>query len=199
MSEAGRYVDRVVSLPASLRRTPVLLVIGGLPATGKTTIARRLAARLHAAYVRIDSIETAIARAEGAAEQTNGWALPPGYEVGYAVAADQLRTGLDVVAESVNPLRVTREAWRQAGLGVGARVVEVETVCSDAVEHRRRAEGRVLDIPGLAKPTWWQITHREYDSWHRDRVVVDTAVVSVEDAVQELHSTAEIGVDGGSQ
>src|SRR5680860_1113444 len=99
-----------------LSRTPLLLVVGGLPATGKTTVARALAGALRAAYVRIDTIEAAIGRAEGRAQHTNGWELPPGYLVGYEVAADQLRNDLDVVAESVNPVRDSRDAWRDTGV-----------------------------------------------------------------------------------
>jgi predicted kinase len=38
----------------------MLIILGGLPATGKTTIARELARQLGAAHVRIDSIEQAI-------------------------------------------------------------------------------------------------------------------------------------------
>lgn len=164
--------------------TPTLVSVGGLPATGKTTVARALAAELGAAYLRIDTIESAIDRSEGDARHTNGWDCPPGYEVGYAVAADQLRVGLDVVAESVNALPETRDAWRATAARVGARLVEVEVVCSDPDEHRRRAEQRVLDIPGLIKPTWEQISNREYHPWDRDRVVVDTAGVGIDDAVR---------------
>lgn len=170
-------------------RQPVLICVGGLPATGKSTIARRLAADLGAAFVRMDSIETAIGRAEGRFEETNGWELPPGYLVGYEVAADQLRNGVDVVAESVNPIQVSRDAWRQRGLDAGARVVEVEVICSDATEHRRRAEERVLDIPGLAKPTWEQISNREYHSWERQRLVVDTAKLDVDESVHLIRRT----------
>jgi predicted kinase len=170
-------------------RQPVLICVGGLPATGKTTIARKVAAELGAAYVRIDTIEGAIGRAEGRFEETNGWELPPGYLVGYEVATDQLRNGVDVVAESVNPLRVSRDAWRDAGLTAGARVVEVEVVCSDATEHRRRAEDRALDIPGLAKPSWEQISNREYHSWERKRLVVDTAMLNVDESVQLVRET----------
>lgn len=161
---------------------PMLVSVGGLPATGKTTVARALASGLGAAYVRIDTIETAIDRAEGDARRTNGWDCPPGYEVGYDVAADQLRVGLDVVAESVNASAVTRDAWRATAERVGARLVEV--VCSDPDEHRRRAEQREIDIPGLTKPTWEQISNREYHPWDRDRVVIDTAGVAVDDAVR---------------
>ena len=34
----------------------MLIIFGGLPGTGKTTIARSLARKLSAAYVRIDSV-----------------------------------------------------------------------------------------------------------------------------------------------
>lgn len=169
-------------------RQPVLISVGGLPATGKTTVARTLAAELRAAYVRIDSIETAISRAQGQFMQTNGWDLPPGYLVGYDVAADQLHNGLDVVAESVNPLPASRDAWRATGTGAGARVIEVEVVCSDLSEHRRRAETRVLDVAGLTKPTWDQITRREYAIWERDRVVVDTAILDVDQSAQLIRA-----------
>ena len=159
-------------------------MVGGLPATGKTTIARVVAASLGAAYVRIDTIEAAISRSEGAFEATNAWELPPGYVVGYDLAAEQLRVGTQVVAESVNAFAATRGAWRDVGTRAGAKVVEVEIVCSDPDEHRRRAEGRVLDVPGLANPTWDAIVAREYESWTRDRLVVDTARLGAEEAVR---------------
>lgn len=168
----------------------MLVSIGGLPATGKSAVARVLAAELPAAYVRIDSIETAISRSEGQHEPTNGWELPPGYEVGYDIAADQLRLGLDVVAESVNPVRASRDAWRDVGLTAGAHVIEVEIVCSDVEEHRRRAEERVVDVAGLIKPTWEQIVNREYVPWERDRIVVDTALMNSEDSAQRIRVAA---------
>ncbi len=181
----------MTSIPSQPDRTPVLICIGGLPATGKTTIAQVLSAQLRAAYVRVDTIETAIDIAEGQFRQTNDWDAPPGYAVGYDVATDQLRNGLDVVAESVNPLRLTRDAWWDAGFRGDARVVDVEVVCSDRDEHRRRAEERVVDIEGLTKPTWEQILSREYEPWDRNRLVVDTAIVAVDEAVEQIRSAVD--------
>ena len=181
----------MMSSAEQLHRTPVLICIGGLPATGKTTVARALSLEFRAAYVRIDTIETAIDRAEGKFRQTNVWDAPPGYAVGYDVATDQLRNGLDVVAESVNPLQVSRDAWRDTASRAGARLVEVEVVCSDPEEHRRRAEERVLDIAGLTKPTWEQITNREYEPWKRNRVVVDTSILSPDESARQIRAAVE--------
>lgn len=163
----------------------MLVVIGGLPAVGKTTIARVLARQLGAAFVRIDSIEQAILRATSLAQLVG----PEGYIVGYALAGDQLGNGLSVVADSVNPLAVTRDAWRETGLSQGARVVEVEVICSDPVEHRRRAESRTIDIADLRLPTWQEIIEREYHPWDRTHLVLDTATTSVPDCVNTIYRT----------
>jgi predicted kinase len=40
-----------------MNQSPALIVFGGLPGTGKTTIARELTRRLGATYLRIDAIE----------------------------------------------------------------------------------------------------------------------------------------------
>jgi predicted kinase len=159
----------------------VLVIVGGLPATGKTTISRAVARELGAVHLRIDTIEQAIVRC-GFGQQPLG---PVGYDIGYALAADYLRQGLSVVAESVNPLEVTRAAWRAAAPD-GIRVVEVEIRCSDPVEHQRRAGGRTVDIPDLRLPTWQDIVQREYEPWVGEHIVLDTAGRSVPDCVAEL-------------
>ena len=159
---------------------PVLISIGGLPATGKTAIARLVASRRRAAYLRVDTVEAAIAKSEGVHEVSNAWESPPGYLVGGAVAADQLHVGLDVVVESVNAFDITRDGWRDVAQKQGARLLEVEIVCSDAGEHRRRAEQREIDIPGITFPTWEEIVDRDYRRWSRDHLTIDTAVVGAE-------------------
>ncbi|WP_329262583.1 AAA family ATPase [Streptomyces sp. NBC_01478] len=160
----------------------MLISIGGLPATGKTTLARLLAARTGAVHLRVDTIEQAIVRS-GVARHPVG---PVGYLVGYALAEEHLRQGLTVLAESVNPLTVTRDAWRDTAVRAGVPAVEIEIVCSDPDEHRRRVASRSVDIPDLPLPDWEQVVGREYEPWNRDRIVVDTAEQRPEDSLASL-------------
>ncbi|MHA6764201.1 hypothetical protein [Streptacidiphilus sp. PAMC 29251] len=63
---------------------------------------------------------------------------------------------------------------------------EVEVVCSDQAEHRRRATERTVDIPDLPLPSWEEIAARRYEAWDREHLVVDTAHRAVEPCVREI-------------
>lgn len=160
----------------------MLLVFAGLPGSGKTTLALRLSESLKAVYIRIDSIEHAIQRANGPAYEVGDL----GYRVGYAMARDNIRAGRTVVADAVNPVQESRDAWLAVANECGAKLVEIEVVCSDPTEHRRRVESRDADISGFVLPTWEAVTAREYHPWNRDRVVVDTAGRTVEQSLGKL-------------
>src|SRR5829696_5645269 len=121
---------------------PVLVVVGGLPATGKSTIAIALARRTSTPYLRVDRIEQAIV-AWSALSHPLG---PVGYAVAHALAREQLELGLNVIVECVNPTARTRVGTAKVA---GAELVEVEVICSDEDEHRRRAEVRRSDVEGL--------------------------------------------------
>ncbi len=160
----------------------MLIIFGGLPGTGKTTIARELARQIGAVHLRIDSIEQAILR--------SGIMPPPineaGYLAAYAIAEDNLRIGRTVIADSVNSLTVTRDAWLDVARSTRVSAVEVEIKCSDAGEHRGRIESRISDIAGLKLPTWQAVMSREYHPWERQHIVLDTAGRSVEQSVRDL-------------
>jgi predicted kinase len=160
----------------------MLIIFGGLPATGKTTIARELARQLRATYLRIDTIEQAMRDSAAMSQPIND----EGYCVAYVVAEDNLRLGRTVIADSVNPIQLSRDAWIGVAHRAYARAVEVEVVCSDPQLHRQRVETRSVDIRGLKLPTWEQVISREYEPWEREHIVIDTAGRSVADSIEEL-------------
>jgi predicted kinase len=167
----------------------VLIVFGGLPGTGKTTIARELTRRLAASYLRIDTIEQRLREAGLAVVGATG------YVIGNALAAENLLIGRTVIADCVNPVAASRNGWRDTADRCAARLIEIELICSDAAAHRRRVEGRSVDIAGHRQPNWDEVVNRRYDPWDRDHLVLDTAT----DGVDRLVDRAEayVGAAGG--
>ncbi len=144
----------------------------------------RIAQRIHAVYLRIDTIEQALRELCSVDVQGEG------YRFSYRIAADNLRLGMSVVADSCNPIELTRREWEQVALGAQAEYVNIEVTCSDAREHRLRVETRLSIVSGLRLPTWREVENREYHDWTVDRIVIDTAdrpeVECVADLLSEL-------------
>jgi predicted kinase len=160
----------------------MLIVFGGLPGTGKTTISRAIAKRHSATYLRIDAIEQAIRDAAVLA----GGIGSAGYVVANVLAESNLMSGQTVVADGANPVAESRKAWRAIALRAKARLVEVEIICSDQLEHRRRVEGRTSetsDIPGLVYPTWQAVSEHDYEPWEEPHLIVDTARLTPDEAI----------------
>jgi len=159
----------------------MLIVLSGLPGVGKTTLAREVATATGAMHLRIDSIEQALRNA--------GWNVEgEGYRVAYAVAEDNLRLGRTVVADCVNPWPLTRNEWQAVANRAGVRAVNVEIICSDVDEHRRRVESRSADIAGHRVPTWSEVVERDYRPWDGDHLVIDTAQSDVRRSVGTILS-----------
>ena len=155
----------------------MLVIFGGLPGTGKSTLALRLAREWRAVYLRIDTIEKAIVeREEGSSLDERG------YCVAYAVAEDNLRLGHTVIADSVNPVQITRSAWLNVAKRAGVQSVEIEVICSDRVEHRHRVETRSAIVP----VTWYEVVTRDFEPWLGEHTRIDTSGQTIDQSLAAL-------------
>lgn len=161
----------------------MLIVLSGLPGTGKRTIGKALAAKRSAAYIRVDEIEHALKLYPGFDKEIG----PAGYAVAFAISSSNLKLGNLVVADSVNPVPESRQGWRDMARAIdGVRYLEVEVICSDENEHRRRVEARAPGIDGFTLPTWSSVASHDYVPWTEPRLIVDTARLSALDAVSKI-------------
>lgn len=158
----------------------MLFIFSGLPGTGKSVLSRYLSEEIGAVYLRIDTIEQELKR--NGFQDIGG----TGYGIAYKIARDNLRSGLSVVGDSVNPLKITREAWRNVAIEEGCKFCELEIICSDKKEHKNRIESRSGDIERLRLPSWQDVLDRNYDTWTSDRIVIDTANKKENESKEEL-------------
>ncbi|MDO4703570.1 AAA family ATPase [Tannerella sp.] len=163
----------------------ILFLFSGLPATGKTTLAKALAQKYNAVYLRIDTVE------QGLRDLCHYRVEGEGYRLSYRLAAENLHLGNHVVADGCNPILLTRKEWQETALQCGARYVNIEVVCSDKTEHRLRVENRTTDIANLSLPTWEEVEKREYHAWDEEVLLIDTACRPITDSVNELYTKVE--------
>lgn len=160
----------------------VLILMAGLPGSGKSAVAGELARELGCAVLSVDPIEAAMWKAGIERSQPTGLAA---YVVAETLAREQLRIGRDALVDAVNDDAAARAQWTSLAAEAEWPVAFIEVTCSDLTEHRRRLEARHRGIAGFPEPTWDAVMTRQegFRDWADDRLLVDT--------VQPLRSIVE--------
>ena len=155
-------------------KTQKLIVVSGLPGSGKSTVAEGISRSLALPVFSIDPIEAAMWRG-GLAKAQTGIAA---YVVAETLADEHLRLGHSVIIDAVHPVEAPRAAWRDLAAKHQADLKIVECVCADEAVHRRRIEARVRAIDGMPEVTWARVLERraEYQPWTDERLTLDTSV-----------------------
>jgi predicted kinase len=150
----------------------VIVVISGLPGTGKSAVAVAAAEHLQAVHVSIDPVEDAML----GAGLPSGWTTAvAAYEAARVVAEMNLALGRSVVVDAVNDSELARQTWRTAARNTAVPLRFVLLTLTDKAEHRRRLEGRVRGFVNLPEPTWDDVLARaqSFEPWSGDHEVVN--------------------------
>jgi predicted kinase len=167
-----------------LERT-MLLVLSGLPGTGKSELARGIGSRLRIPVLSVDPVESAILRAGIAPGFTTGLAA---YLVVEALADSHLSLGQNVIIDAVNAVEPAKDMWRKLATRHSAALKIVECCCSDQALHRARLEARRRGLAvNFREPTWDDVQKRriEYTPWAEPLLEVD-AIASCESNVNRV-------------
>jgi predicted kinase len=150
-------------------RTPSLVLVTGLPGTGKSTVAEAIAQRLDTAVLAHDWAMSGLRPFSELQEVLDDMGLRGHRTVGWsilnALARLQLRSARSAVLDGVARAPEI-ENCRSTALEEGAGFIVVATCCSDLELHRSRIEGRQRLIPYWYELDWSHV-QRSIEGWEQ--------------------------------
>lgn len=156
----------------------VLVLISGMPGTGKTALARGIVRALHIPVFAKDRIQSAL-RTRGLAER----ATVDGYHLMFDLADEQLGLGLGVVLDAVFPLAEFRLVAHDIARRHQARFRPIYCYCSDDSVWRERVGGRRQFVPNWTPVGWAEVERlREvYEPWEPEMALFLDALHPVQE------------------
>lgn len=133
-----------------------LVIFSGLPGTGKSTLADKLARKLHCPLLRIDDVIGDVPEDAGIAFWDSK------VKILLDLVETQLELGLDVVADSVF-MNMDRQHAQQLARKYNARFLPIYVFVSDEKAWEQRITVRYDELNNKDVATWERVQHqREY-------------------------------------
>ncbi len=144
----------------------MLVLVNGLPGTGKSTVASIAADALHTAVLAHDWAMSGLRGYRSIQNALDGIDLGHrvvGWSILAALARAQLVEGRSIVVDGV--ARATQRAQLdEVSAATGATFFVITTHCSDTMLHRSRIEGRRRFIPNWYELSWDDV-ERSASQW----------------------------------
>jgi predicted kinase len=169
---------------------PGLIVVSGLPGSGKSTIAEQVATRLRITLLSVDPIESAIIKAGVARSFETGLAA---YLVAETLAGEQLKLGNSVIVDAVNAEEEGKDIWRGLADRWKLDLIILDVFVSDQELHRERLKSRVRGLQGFSEITWDTVEARQksFTAWKEPTLRLDSSkdlAGNVEDVLRYIQA-----------
>ncbi len=168
-----------------------LVIVSGLPGTGKTTLSTELARRLYLPVLRIDDIVLAVPEAAG----MDFWDRQ--IDILLNLAETQLRVGISVILDSVF-MAYDRYAARDIAAAHNAAFRPIYSFVSDEAIWQARVEARFDALSNPDTATWSGILEQQkgFLAWPENTALFVDAIQPLE---ENIHRAVEFvsspGVD----
>ncbi len=151
---------------------PKLIIICGLPGSGKSTISKSVSKKLEIPVFSVDPIESSIIRAGITKSFETGLAA---YLVAKTLATANLEAGNSAIIDAVSGVMEAKQMWRELAKKLEVPLVIIECTVSDKSQHKTRIEKRVRNIHGIPEVTWDDVNKREteYIAWEEEKLTLD--------------------------
>ena len=166
------------------------IVMRGYPGTGKSTIARAIAAALHTPLIDRDILRQKAVDIFGDLPEVGHFS----YELMFALAEEQLRLGLSVVVDTPLTYRATYEQAKELARTFQTPMLVVHCQCPPEVQ-KRRLEGRKGKVSEFQITSWeeWMQWKPRFEDFDDGGCVIDTSnplddsLAKVMRTIHELH------------
>jgi len=148
------------------------VVMRGYPGTGKSTIARAIAAALHAPLIDRDIIRQKAVDIFGDLPEVGRFS----YELMFALAGEQLELGLSVVVDMPLTYRTTYEQCKKLARTFSTPMLVVHCQCPPEVQ-KRRLEGRKGKVSEFQITSWeeWMQWKPRFEDFDDGGCIIDTS------------------------
>lgn len=152
---------------------PKLIVMSGLPGSGKSLLAESIAGELHIPILSVDPIASAIIKSGAQKNFDDGLAA---YQVAETLAKEQLKLGNSVIIDAVNAEDEPKEMWRALASRQNAALIIIECHISDTELHKTRIQSRTRNLHGISEVSWDKVQARrkKLTDWHQPTLKIDS-------------------------